>query len=170
MKQLTFILFILLILGLGLTSVGCTSQSNAPQNDAQTAEVAEMIEAGVSSDQSLEMGDIFTVVDDMPLFGNCEDARCSDDALIAFIQSHTTYPEEAKTNGLEGRVYVEFVITKEGRVVDINVLKDIGGGTAEVARQVVEHMNDEEPLWRPGRQDGQEVNVKYVLPITFTLS
>ena len=85
--------------------------------------------------------------------------------LVAFLGSTIKYPETAKEDGTEGRVYVEFIVNEEGYVlkaIPINsVREDID---KEAVRAVLEM-----PKWYPGEQDGQKVPVKMVLPIVFKL-
>ena len=112
--------------------------------------------------------------DEMPYFSGCtefdkkpeEKRQCSNYNLVSFISSHLKYPEEAKREGLEGTVIVSFVITKEGKVEDPYVLKDIGGGCGEEAISILKNM----PLWESGIDKGEKVNVKLNLPVKFKLS
>ena len=115
----------------------------------------------------------FTRVDaeQMPYFPGCgayednsEDKRkCSNLALVTFIAQNIEYPELAKQSGLEGTVYVGFVVDKEGKVGQTEVLRDIGEGCGEAALAVLRSM----PLWEPARHLGEAVAVKLNLPIQF---
>ena len=71
----------------------------------------------------------------------------------------------ARENGIEGTVYIEFVIGKDGSVIGAGVKRGIGGGCNEEALRVVNAM----PNWKPGRQQGNPVKVKYTLPVKFRL-
>ena len=71
----------------------------------------------------------------------------------------------ARENGIEGTVYIEFVIGKDGSVTGANVKRGIGGGCNEEALRVVNSM----PKWKPGKQQGNPVKVKYTLPVKFKL-
>lgn len=75
------------------------------------------------------------------------------------------YPTKAKKEGIEGKVYVEFVINKKGKVTDAKVIKGIGSGCDEIALKAVKSAGD----WKPGKNEGKLVNHKIVLPITFKL-
>jgi len=66
---------------------------------------------------------------------------------------------------IEGRVFVQFVVDKDGSITNVEVLKGIGGGCDEEAVRVVKNA----PKWNPGKQRGRPVRVKMVLPITFKL-
>ena len=87
------------------------------------------------------------------------------DSMFAFIQRNIRYPEEAKRSGIEGRVFVTFVIEKDGQVSNAKILRDIGGGCGEEALRVVNSM----PKWKPGTQRGNPVRVQFNLPIMFQL-
>lgn len=87
------------------------------------------------------------------------------DSLIAFLQRHLVYPEEAKEKGISGTVYVTFVVEKNGTITNINALNDIGGGCGLEAMRVVKMM----PRWKPGIKNGNVVRVKYNLPVKFLI-
>ena len=87
------------------------------------------------------------------------------DSMFAFIQRNIKYPEEAKKAGIEGRVFVTFVVEKDGQVSDAKILRDIGGGCGEEAIRMVNIM----PKWKPGTQRGNPVRVQFNLPIMFQL-
>ena len=104
--------------------------------------------------------EVFQVVDEMPEYpGGME-------AMYKFLSDNIHYPEKAKEEGIEGRVYVNFVVEADGRLSDIKVLRGIGGGCDEEAVRVVEAM----PRWKPGRHHGKAVRVHFNLPIVFKLS
>jgi protein TonB len=106
-----------------------------------------------------DAGKIFTIVEEMPSFpgGELE--------LIKFLQKNIKYPAMARENGISGKVYVTFVVDKEGKIKDAKVLRGIGGGCDEEALRVVRSMPD----WKIGKQNGRPVAVQYNLPISFTL-
>jgi protein TonB len=81
------------------------------------------------------------------------------DQFYKYIQKHYKKPKAA--DGHSGRVFVTFVIERDGAVADIKVLRDIGFGTAEEAIRVLEKC----PKWKPGEQNGRTVRVQYSLPI-----
>jgi protein TonB len=103
---------------------------------------------------------IFTYVEQMPEFpGGLTE-------LTKFLSKNLRYPPAARENGIEGRVVLQFVVDESGKISDIQVLRDIGGGTAEEAERVVRMM----PPWKAGKQNGNPVKVYYKLPVTFKLS
>ena len=86
-------------------------------------------------------------------------------ALFKYLANNIDYPAMARENGIEGTVYVEFIIAKDGSVTEAGVKRGIGGGCNEEALRVVNAM----PNWKPGRQQGNPVKVKYTLPVKFRL-
>lgn len=89
-----------------------------------------------------------------------------DDAMYAFLGSNITYPERAKTVGITGIVYVGFVIDELGTITKVELIRGIGGGCDEEAMRVIKKM----PRWKPGRQNGHAVKVKFQIPIDFQLN
>lgn len=82
-----------------------------------------------------------------------------------FVGKHLKYPSQARRLGIEGKVFVNFVVDKDGNLSDINVVKGIGAGCdAEVIRII--RMS---PKWNPGKQRGRPVKVQMMMPITFQL-
>jgi protein TonB len=102
---------------------------------------------------------IFTIVEEMPSFPG------GDAALMKYLGNNIKYPAIAKDAGIQGTVYVTFVVNEQGLVKDAKVLRSIGGGCDEEAIRVVQSM----PKWKPGKQRGKSVKVQYNLPIRFTL-
>lgn len=109
--------------------------------------------SSVSDDQ------VFTVVETDPEFpGGME-------ALYQYIANNIQYPQLARDNGIYGKVYLTFVIEKDGRITNIKILRDIGGGCGAEAVRVVKSM----PRWTPGKQQGKPVRVQFNLPVNFNL-
>lgn len=84
--------------------------------------------------------------------------------MIKFLQENMIYPDEMKENGIEGRIYVQFVVTKTGIIEEVTIAKGINGLNREAIR-LVKQM----PNWKPGTNYGKQVNVKMVIPILFSL-
>jgi TonB family protein len=103
---------------------------------------------------------IYTVVENMPKYPGGDDAR------IKFLGENIKYPQKDKENGIQGTVYVTFIIETDGSVSNVGVLRGIGGGCDEEAIRVVRIM----PKWNPGTQSGKAVRVQYNMPIKFTLA
>ena len=88
------------------------------------------------------------------------------EALLKFIQDNLHYPKKALQKRIEGRVYVTFVVERDGTITNPRILRDIGGGCGAEAIRLVKKM----PKWLPGRQlDTVVVRVQYNLPIEFKL-
>jgi protein TonB len=88
-----------------------------------------------------------------------------DEALYAFIQKNIHYPAQAMEFNIQGKVYVQFVVEKDGKITSPTIKKDIGGGCGDEAIRVVKML----PNWKPGKQNGRAVRVYVVLPIKFQL-
>lgn len=84
--------------------------------------------------------------------------------MIKFLYENMIYPTEIKENGIEGRIFVQFVVTKTVSIQDITIARGIDGLNREAIR-LVKQM----PNWKPGKNNGKEVNVKLVIPIRFSL-
>lgn len=105
-----------------------------------------------------ELGDsVSTYTEIMPCFPG------GDENFYRFIQEEIHYPLLAHNAGVEGKVYMQFVITKYGDVVLPRVVKGIGYGCDEEAIRVVKLM----PRWSPGKQSGIPVNVRISVPIVY---
>lgn len=102
----------------------------------------------------------FTIVDEQPEF------KGGMAKFYKTVSKILQYPSEARTNGTEGRVYVEFVVSESGEITNIKALQGIGNGCDEEAVRIMENM----PNFIPGKQKGKPVRVKMVLPIYFKLA
>jgi periplasmic protein TonB len=142
MKKITFIIF-------------CLSMQFALFGQNSTDSVKKIIISSESKDD----GNAYSVVEDMPEFPGGEEAR------IKFLSKNLKYPEKAREKSIEGTVYVQFVVEKDGSLTNIKVKRGIGGGCDEECLRVVKLM----PKWKPGKQNGKEVRVQYMLPIKFIL-
>ncbi|MDN3688305.1 energy transducer TonB [Cyclobacterium jeungdonense] len=104
--------------------------------------------------------EIFDVVENMPTPpGGME-------GWNKYLSNNLKYPTQARRMGIEGTVYVVFVVNTDGSIQDVDILRGIGGGCDEEAMRVVRNA----PAWEPGRQRGRPVRVKMRLPIRFKLS
>ncbi len=110
-----------------------------------------------SSDMSSEDADkIYTIAEQMPSFkGN----------VNSWLSSHIQYPAVASENGVQGRVIVKFVVTAEGYVRQVQVVRGVDQSLDREAVRVVNSM----PAWNPGMNNGRYVNVWFSLPLTFKL-
>ena len=124
----------------------------------QETEVEEYIPMEEDDDEAEEL-QIFTVVESMPTFQGGDAAR------IKYLNSNIKYPTIARESGIQGRVFVTFVVETDGRVTDVKILRGIGGGCDEEAVRVIKNM----PKWVPGKQRGKSVKVQFTFPINFVL-
>lgn len=106
----------------------------------------------------VEDNTVQTYVEIMPEFPGGEGA------LMAYVKKNTVYPAIALENDIQGKVVVDFVVGKDGKISQVKVVKTLGFGCDEEAIRVVKSM----PAWTPGRQNGRNVNVSYKLPIKFS--
>ena len=102
---------------------------------------------------------VFTVVENQP------EPRGGLSTFYKHIGNNMRYPREARQAGIEGKVFVQFVVDEYGQITQTKVLRGIGGGCDEEAVRVLQ----EAPEWIPGTTDGQAVDVRMVIPITFKL-
>ncbi len=114
--------------------------------------------------------DIFTVVEQMPIYPGASETKEGNKKMLQFIYENLSYPSEAKEAGIEGVVVVNFIITKEGRLIKPQLLRTIGGGTNEEVLRVVNLMSEIPENWTPGYQRGKAVNVSFNLPVKFKLT
>jgi len=102
----------------------------------------------------------FTFVEVMPSFPGGEEA------LAKFLKKNVNYPNMAIENGIQGKVFVQFVVDWEGNITDVKTVGAVkGGGLEQEAMRVVKAM----PKWKPGKQNGSAVNVQFNLPVGFQL-
>lgn len=85
------------------------------------------------------------------------------EAMTKFISEHLKYPSTAAEMGISGKVILQFLVKKNGKITDIKVVRGIGGGCDEEAVRVVKLM----PEWIPGKQNGNPTSVYFTLPINF---
>jgi protein TonB len=86
-------------------------------------------------------------------------------AFYEFVGKKLKYPAQARRMNIEGKVFVEFVVNRDGSIVDVKAIKGIGAGCDEEAVRVIQSA----PAWKPGKQRGKPVRQRMVLPITFKL-
>lgn len=106
-----------------------------------------------------EENKVFDVVEEQPSFPGGQGA------LMQWLRDNIEYPVIAAENGIEGRVIVQFVVSKSGSISNVNVVRGVDPSLDKEAVRVVSNM----PNWTPGKQNGTTVNVRYTLPVTFKL-
>ena len=123
--------------------------------------------------------EIFEFVEEFPLFPGCgelegsyeEKKECSDNQMRKYLMQKAGYPKKAIKAGMEGVVYMRFVIMPDGTVDRIECAKNTTGGDilVKAAREAVESMNSLEKRWTPGKLKGKAVPVRIMMPFTFKL-
>ena len=105
-------------------------------------------------------GEVYQIVEQMPEFPG------GDQKLMEYISNNIRYPQVAREKGIQGRVFVGFIVEPDGNISNVKTTQSIGGGCDEEAVRVVKSM----PKWKPGKQKGQAVRVGYQIPISFRLT
>ena len=103
--------------------------------------------------------EVFVVVEEMPEFPG------GSAALRTYLSNNVKYPEIAIKNGIKGSVYVNFTVSKTGKVTDVKAERSVDPSLDAEAIRVVSSL----PLWKPGRQRGQAVDVSFTIPVNFSL-
>jgi len=142
---------------------------NVVEDDVETKEIEinteddkteVVIQAPVEIQEEEEEDNVvFVIVENKPEFPG------GDAALMKYIAENIKYPVIAQENGIQGRVICQFVVNKDGSIVDINVVRSVDPSLDKEAIRVIKSM----PKWKPGKQRGKAVRVKFTLPIVFRL-
>ena len=103
--------------------------------------------------------EIFVVVEEQPEYpgGNA--------AMMQFLSNNIRYPVIAQENGIQGRVICNFVVERDGSITDVQVVRGVDPSLDREAVRVIQQM----PRWKPGKQRGQAVRVRFTLPVVFRL-
>lgn len=126
--------------------------------DEAVVEVVEQPKEEVQEEAKEE--EVFLVVEEMPSFGS-GDAN----GFRTWVSQNMKYPEVAAENGIQGRVFVQFVVEADGRLTNVRVIRGVDPALDKEAIRVIESS----PKWNPGKQRGKPVRVSYTFPITFVL-
>ena len=116
-------------------------------------------EAPEIDEEDIQEEEIFLSVEENPEFPG------GPAKLLEYVQKNLKYPMMARESDIQGRVFVNFVVEKDGSISNVKVLRGIGGGCDEEAVRVVQSL----PKFKPGKQRGNPVRVSYTLPIVFKL-
>ena len=163
--RIRYVLFVPLAVALLLASnISCVStekeqeQAVSPVSEKQVVPSVPKEQASPSRTADIPE-ELFQVVEEMPEFpgGMLE--------CMKFLGKNIKYPPQAKENGIQGRVIVTFVIMKDGSITNANVVRGVDPLLDKEALRVVNLM----PKWKPGKQRGKAVNVKYTIPVMFRL-
>lgn len=125
-------------------------------DEATKVEIVEFTE----EEETVDEQEIFLVVEDMPTFQGQEK-----DAFRVYIQQNLKYPVIAQENGISGRVYVSFVVDRDGSLTNVQVVRGVDPSLDKEAVRVVKSS----PKWTPGKQRGRAVRVSFTFPIVFQL-
>ncbi len=112
------------------------------------------------ADKSKMEGEVFMVVEEQPEYEG------GMSAFYQYIAGEIKYPQQARQKGVEGKVFVQFVVEKDGTLSDVQAIKGIGAGCDDEAVRVVQNASS----FKPGKQRGKPVRVRMVMPITFKLN
>ena len=113
----------------------------------------------------------FMIVENMPALAQCKTMRgderhqCTQMEIIKYVSKNTKYPPIAKDAGIQGTVFVYFVVGKDGKVKDVKVLREVDSRLDKEAKRVVESL----PRFDPGSQRGKNVSVQYTIPVKFII-
>ena len=124
----------------------------------QNEVVEEYVAPEIEEEEVVEQ-EIFQIVEEMPAFPGGEQK------LMEYVGKNIKYPQIARESGIQGRVFVGFVVEPDGSVSNVKLLRGIGGGCDEEAMRVIKNM----PKWKPGKQRGKAVRVSYQIPVMFRL-
>jgi TonB family protein len=159
----------IVVLGLALVFMCCESNENIDSGTSKPGIVETNdapppppppIDGSKESIESKQDEEAFTIVEEMPSFG-----EKGIEAFRQYIAENLKYPEEAKAKKIQGRVYVKFVVGKDGKVKDAGIARSADPLLDAEALRVISGS----PLWKPGKQRGQNVNVQFTFPINFEL-
>jgi TonB family protein len=135
------------------------NESEVVQMDVILADKSENTSRQPSAPMVETEEQVFFIVEEMPEYPGGEPA------LRRYIANTVRYPTEAQDKGIQGRVYVQFVVTKDGSVANAKIARGVDPHLDQEALRVVNSL----PKWVPGRQRGQAVAVSYTVPISFVL-
>ena len=125
----------------------------------------------IEEDDDVEDDTPFMIVENMPALAQCKTMRgderhqCTQMEIIKYVSKNTKYPQIAKDAGIQGTVFVYFVIGKDGYVKDVKVLREVDSRLDKEAKRVVESL----PRFDPGSQRGKNVSVQYTIPVKFII-
>lgn len=145
------------------------------ENDKEIEEEVEIEETETDEEEAFEIPEeeddeeIFMVVEQAPDFKCMKIGRkeyCGYEALTKYLQKNVNYPAIAKEYNITGKVYVQFVVEKNGKVTNVKVVRGVDKNLDDEALRVVKSFPD----WNPGKQRGKAVRVYFTVPINFNLN
>ncbi|MEL6558742.1 MAG: M56 family metallopeptidase, partial [Bacteroidota bacterium] len=155
MNKLKYLIPVLAVV-IAAIVVSCVEDDNLTEIEEQASESTAVQETFIEIQTSDE---VFLKVEDKPEYaGGME-------AMYNYLANNIKYPEQAQRLGVEGRVFVQFIVHKDGSLSGVKTIKGIGAGCDAEAVRVIKNM----PNWIPGKQSGQTVKVRMVMPVFFKL-
>lgn len=110
-------------------------------------------------EEPVEENTVYEVVEEMPEFPG------GIDKLLQFINDNMKYPTKAQTEGMQGKVIVQFIIDEDGYIIEPNIVRSVESSLDNEALRLIKML----PQWRPGTLKGKAVKVKYTVPVAFKL-
>ncbi|MDR0537599.1 MAG: energy transducer TonB [Tannerellaceae bacterium] len=130
------------------------------EDNSKAAQVQTYVPPAVANNDDEEASqEVFAIVEEMPSFPG------GDTEMMKFLNGNIKYPVIAQENGVSGRVIIQFVVNKDGSIVEAAVVRGVDPSLDKEALRVVNSM----PKWTPGKQRGKPVRVRYTVPVTFKL-
>ena len=123
-------------------------------------EMGEAVAAAPDVEEEVKEDIVYVVVEQVAEFPGGEEA------LYKYLKDNIVYPNIARQTGIEGKVYIRFVVEKDGSISNVKVMRDIGGGCGEEAMRVVKSM----PKWKPAKQQTRTVRSEFNLPVNFSFN
>lgn len=128
-------------------------------DDANKAQQEYVAPVEIEEEEEKVEEEIFVFVEENPEYPGGEAA------MYKYFEENIKYPDLARNGNIEGKVFVRFVVEKDGSISNVRVMRDIGGGCGTEAMRVVKSM----PKWKPGKQRGKAVRAEFNLPVNFKL-
>jgi len=112
-------------------------------------------------EEQIDEEQIFFIVEDMPTFNGGDPSI----EFMKYISDNLEYPDIAAENGISGRVIAQFAVNKQGKIVDVVIVRSVDKALDKEAVRVI----SQSPMWSPGKQRGKPVSVLFTFPINFVL-
>lgn len=131
-------------------------------SNSKVSEISDLIKSESVKNEVVkeDTSQVFRIVEEMPEYPG------GTDACMKFLGDNIKYPENAKKNGIEGRVIAQYIVGKDGEISNIQIVRGVAPEIDAEAKRVIAMM----PKWKPGKQRGQNVRVYYTIPVTFRLN
>lgn len=190
------LLLVIPVLALVLMTYSCQSDSgktddtatemesesgSADQENKDMAKGSESDSEGMDAADKKDMEDeveaeagVLTVADVMPTHPECAEGtmedrqQCTNKVILKYVNKHLKYPDAAEEEGIQGTVVSRFVVNKQGKIMNVEIINDIGGGCGEEVERILNKMAEDETMV-PGEHNGKTVSVAYTLPVKFKL-